>query len=341
MKDISNFEDRFEISGIRFFSEDLKRTVCTDFGYRITKGPKGAYVTGTKESHSSKYYNYMMKVTNITTVDGERKEVYTQDLVDYIVPGTDQRAAGVIAYDKERFFYAVQDVYTNVYHPLYQCIICEVFPNIYDRPDLVGLKVETIYTRLGRKMCPYQPQEKIEKQEKREYAYIDEPIPGITEVPAVQQEASKGKPAEAPKASPQAAEKLQKSVDIYIAPARVDGTMFWSYKLAENGHELKQKGKFNQTDKNEGYYAAANLVIALSKLNAAVDEITIHSSYSPLLQILKEGLLEKWSQNNWMKPDGTAVKNADVLKQIQANLIRIGGSVKIAYYQNLSLGLTA
>lgn len=338
MRDIANFEDRFDISGIRFYSEDLKRTVCTDFGYRITKGPKGAYVTGTKESHSSKYFNYMMKVASITTIDGESKDLYTQDLVDYIVPGTNQRAAGVIVYDKDRYFYAVQDVYTNIYHPLYQCIICQVFPNIYDRPELVGLKVETVYSKLGREMKPYKPEEKLEKTEKREYAYIDEPIPGITDAP---KETPKAVPTEVPKEAAPVTANSQQHVDVYIAPAKVDGAMCWSYKLADKGHELKQKGKFNQTDKNEGYYAAANLVIALSKLNNTADEITIHSAYTPLLQILEEGMLDKWSKNNWMKPDGTAVKNAEVLKQIQANLTRIGGNIKLVYNKNLSLGLTA
>lgn len=354
MKGIEKFESRFEVGGIRFFSEKVKNIIYTDFGFRIVKGANGSYATATKEIHSDKFYNYMMRVGTFT-IDSESKEVYTQDIVDYVNLTSGHRGLGVVIYDELKYQYAIKDTVSEECYPLYDCVICYVFACLYEKPDLINYSLKTIYGKIHREMKPFaldklkkedvdeKPECKAIEDEKKttleskaseisSLEYKEKNIPGLVEMNKVKEPVK------------ETAEKERNegfnTVNIYVNHFMRDKDMVWSYKLSCKGHEQNDSGIFNRKNMNDAYYAAANLVIALSKLHSNItSDVVIHISYMPLLDVINKGMMDAWAANNWKKKDGTPVKNADVLSQVHSHLQRIGGNAKFVFNKSLGLGV--
>lgn len=341
MRDIRKYEDRFELKGARFFADDQKKTVYVGSGYRIVKGVNSSYITGNKESHSAKFDNYMLQVGPVKVFE-DMKDLYTQDLVDFI-DEEGKRTAGVVIYDSTNFLFAVKD-FKGENHPLHACKIMFIFPHVYERPDLIGMSLSDIYRKLGLKMREELPADEITELESQ----------------AMEETASESKQEEI---SAELAEKIKKNapvplrpklaaekkteeasaLDLFIAVEKHEDNAVWKYLMEYGGKKAGNKGKFNKAG-NDGYYMAASLAIALSKINCSEKKklpIRIHTDSKVLHNILMGGLLDVWSSSGWRKDSGEAVKNADILMAIKNHLDRLGGSYSVVLHEESPLRWTA
>lgn len=337
-KKTMDFEDRFELAGARFLTRD-GNTCYSTYGYKLVKGQRDSYMTGTKERNATKYSNYMLQVTSIWTENGVR-DVVTQDVVDYRLKESNERRAGVIVYDKEQFLFAVQDTMTSEMHPLYTCKLVDVLGCMYEHEEFLSMQLPAIYKKLGR---PMPTEEKKEDQEDKneqdiEYAYVDEPIPGLTDAT---DNTATGKIVEPSQAAPKDAEK-PKASDLPPTPPAVDylhvyakvlpkanGLPEWVFELSYKGKKGQKKGQFHKQG-TSAYYEVAALAIALSQINGR-RTLCLHVESTILFNLLEGKDLEAWANNNWQKPNGIPVKNAAALQALKTELDRVAISYQVIF----------
>lgn len=291
---VKDFEDRFEISGIRA-NIPGRKTYCTNSGYRLMfpKGNEKSYFSFASPKSIAKA-DYMLKVATIRQPrDGSLLEVYEQDIVDYRKEDGLSRALGVVIYDKEKFMIAIKDVKTYETIPFYQVKIFNVLGSIYDIPEVIEMDLESAYEHLEMTYIKEKPVS--ESAEHKSAAGTDSiPHPPVT--------------------------------DVYVDVFSLGKKTYWSYRICQGTCEKKDAKPFKTPGIKSGDQHISAAIIALSNITGPCD-IRLHTHSEILYKLFCNNSLSDAEICCLLATAQSQCSNLDGIKELHKIACSIKGTI--------------
>jgi ribonuclease HI len=307
---LKEFEERFEISGIRA-NITGRKTYCASSGYRLMfpKDEGKSYFSFASPKSITKA-DYMLKVATIRQPRvGNLLDVYEQDIVDYSKEDASSRSLGVIIYDKEKFMIAIKDVKTNETSPFYQVKIFNVFGSIYDIPEVLDMDLAAAYEHLE---MTYIKEEKNKKE-----VTLPLTVSAVLNKPAVGSDSIPHLPV----------------ADVYVDIFSLGKKAYWSYRIYQGDYEKKDAKPFKTPGMRSGDYHVSAAIIALSNVTGPC-AIRLHSNSNILSKLLECNDLTQPEQKGLKNAGGNMLSNMDSLQQLN-KIIKSAGITIISISEHI------